>query len=405
MNFYYFLSNRLNQTRKNSFSHLVSIIAIVSVALGLAVMLVSFAVLQGFRKEIEEKIFSFGAHLQVTKYDVKNSFEENPISINRNIYKNALQNPSILHIQKYSLKAALLKSGEGVSGIVLKGIGSDFDTARFAKNMISGRLPQLNDTSYSKSIAISKIIADKMRLSLGDTVLIYFVQNPPRYRKLVVCGLYETSMEEFDELMAICDIRLNQKINNWADSLVGGYEIYVRDFAQLDTAASSVIDDLDYDMQLEKVTEKYIQIFDWLQLLDKNVIIFLSLILLVASFNIISTIFIMIMERTPMIGILKALGATNRQIQKLFLWQGVQIIVKGLFWGNIIGLGTCALQYYFKIIPLEPSTYYMSSAPIFWDWTIFIYLNLITFFIIGVVLLIPVLVISNIKPVKSIKWN
>ncbi len=405
MNFYYFLSNRLNQTRKNSFSHLVSVIAVISVALGLAVMLVSFSVLQGFRKEIEEKIFSFGAHLQVTKYDVKNSFEENPISTQRNLYANASKFKDILHIQKYSLKAALLKSKEGVNGIVLKGIAPDFDTTRFLKNMLSGHLPNLADTSYSKSMVVSKRIADKMRLALGDTVLIYFVQNPPRYRKLVVSGVYETSMEEFDDLMAICDIRLNQKINNWADTLVGGYEIYIRDFSKLDTATANIVQGLDYDMQLEKVTEKYIQIFDWLQLLDKNVIIFLGLILLVASFNIISTIFIMIMERTPMIGVLKALGARNRQIQKIFLWQGFQIVAKGLLLGNIIGLGICALQYYFKIIPLDANTYYMPYAPIYWHWEIFIYLNLITFFTIALVLLIPVLIISNIKPVQSIKWN
>lgn len=368
-------------------------------------MLVSFAVLNGFRNKIQDKIFSFGGHIQISKYDVKNSMEENPLSINRMLFQNAKLQPHVASIQRYSHKAALLKSAEGVSGIVLKGIGKDFDTARFSKNLVSGHLPFLADTGYGKTFTVSKRLADKMRIKLGDTVLIFFVQNPPRYRKLTVCGIYETSMEEFDEAITFCDIRLNQKMNNWPDSLVGGYEIYLKDFSQIDTASAQLLQTMDYDMQLEKVSDKYIQLFEWLRLLDRNVVIFLSLILLVASFNIISTLFIMIMERSQMIGVMKALGASNGQIQKIFIYIGLQILIKGLLIGNFIGLSLCALQYYFKIITLDASTYYMSHAPIYWDWQLICMLNVVAFSVIALVLLVPVLVVSNVKPVKSIKWN
>lgn len=405
MNFYYFLSQRLLNTKEKSFSGLVSNIAIISIAVSLAIMIVSYAILNGFRSEIESKIYSFSGHIQVSKYDIKNSFEENPISIHRKLYTDATNINNIAHIQKYSHKAALLKSTEGVSGIVLKGIGQDFDTSRFYKNMLNGTLPILSDSNYSKQITISQKISDKMKLSIGDSVIIYFVQNPPRYRKLMVTGVYETSMEEFDEAIVFCDIRLNQKINNWNDSLVGGYEIFVQNTNQMDTTITRILEEMDYDMQLEKVSEKFLALFEWLNLLDRNVIIFLGLILLVAGFNIISTLFIMIMEHTQMIGILKSLGATNSQIQKIFFALGLQILFKGLFWGNLLGLSICWIQYYFKFITLDPSTYYMSYAPISWNWDIFLLLNLLIVIAIAIILILPTVIVSKITPIKSIKWN
>ncbi|TAH25754.1 MAG: ABC transporter permease [Cytophagales bacterium] len=405
MNFYYFLSQRINSNSAKSFSGLVNKIAIISVAISLAAMMISFAILHGFKHQIQEKIFSFGGHIKISKYDIKNSLEESPISNQSPFYEAAKNHPEILHIQTYSHKAALLKTQEGVSGIMLKGISKDFDTLRFAKNLIQGHLPYINDTSYSRSFAISQKIALKMNLHLGDTAIVFFVQQPPRFRKLAVCGIYETSMEEFDDVVAFCDQRLNQVINHWEDTLVGGFEILIKDFSKIDTVSNQMLELLDYDMQLEKVTDQYLQLFEWLKLLDKNVVIFLSLILLVAGFNIISTLFIMIMESTAMIGILKALGATNYQIQKIFVYLGLQIIAKGLFWGNLIGLSLCAVQYFFRIIPLDPSTYYMPFAPIYWDWKIFFLLNLIAFLLIAILLLIPVMIIANIKPVKAIRWD
>ena len=405
LNLYYFFSSRLNSLKKDSFSFLVSRIAITSIALGMAVMLVSFSILEGFQKRIKDKIFSFSGHIQITKYDTKKSFEETPISVNSSLYKNYKSNSEIEKIQVFSLKPGLLKTKEGVNGIILKGISNDFHIDKFAKNLVEVRFLHLNDTSYSKDILVSKIIANKMRLRLNDTVLIFFVQNPPRFRKVTVCGIYESGLEEFDNLIVLGDIKLNQKLNNWNDTLVGGYEIFLSDFSAIDTVAKTVMNEMDYDMQLEKITDKYIQIFDWLALLDRNVIIFLVLILLVACFNMVSTLSIMIMERTNMIGVLKSVGATNKQIRAIFIYNGIFIVLKGLALGNIIGLGLCFIQYTFNFIPLDPENYYMSTVPIEWNWQVIVGLNMLTFTLISLVLIIPVMIISNIKPVNSIKFN
>jgi lipoprotein-releasing system permease protein len=244
-----------------------------------------------------------------------------------------------------------------------------------------------------------------MRLKTGDSLLMFFVQYPPRFKKLAIKGIYETGLEELDDQVIIGDIKLNQNLNNWADTLVGGYEIYIKNFSQLDEVSQKVFEVMDYDMQLEKITDKYLQIFDWLTLLRRNVRIFLVLILFVACFNMVSTIFIMIMERTNMIGLLKALGARNDQVHAIFIYNGLFIILRGMLFGNLIGLGFCALQYYFKLIPLDPENYYMSSVPIEWNWLMIVLLNLLIFVMISLVLVIPVFIISRISPIKAIKFN
>jgi lipoprotein-releasing system permease protein len=377
-----------------------------SIMMGIAVLLVSFAIMEGFNKKIQDKIFSFGSHLQVTKYDLHKSYEESPLTTNSELFKHPERIKEISHIQAFSLKPCLLKTDEEVLGVVLKGVGKDFNYPSFKINMVAGSFINFgNQEQPSKDILISERIADKLRLKVGDTVMVYFVQNPPRYRKLMVKGIYETGLEEFDDMIIIGDIRLNQKLNDWNDTLVGGYEIFIRDFSKLDEVSKKVFELMDYDMQLEKITDKYIQIFDWLTLLKRNVRIFLGLIIIVAFVNMVSTIFIMIMERTNMIGILKALGATDNQIHTIFIFNGLSIILKGMLFGNIIGLGFCYLQYHFKFIPLDAENYYMHTVPIEWNWFTIIALNAITFFLISIVLALPVVIISRIKPIQAIKFN
>lgn len=405
MNLYRFLSKRIHKAGKDSFSTVVTQISIISIALGLAIMIISFAILDGFKKNIQEKIFSFSSHILVTKYDLHKSYEESPLSKNWKLYKNNKLIPEVSHMQVFSHKPGLLKTDEEVMGVVLKGVDKDFNIERFSKNIVKGNFITLGDSAYSPEILVSKRIAYKMRLDVGDTVIMYFVQNPPRFRKLVVKGWYETGLEEFDELIIIGDIRINQKLNGWPDTLVGGFEIFIKDFKKLDKTAEKVFEIMDYDMQLEKITDKYIQIFDWLTLLNRNVLIFLVLILFVASFNMVSTIFIMIMERTNMIGMLKALGATNKQVQWVFIYNGVNILIKGMLYGNIAGIGFCALQYYFKLIPLDEENYYMTTVPIEWDWLIIAGLNVLTFILITLILIIPIMVIAKIKPIKAIRFD
>ena len=405
LNLYHFLSKRIHKGGKDSFSTVVTKISITSISLGLAIMIISFAILDGFKKNIQEKIFSFSSHMAVTKYDLHKSYEESPLSKNWKLYNNNKLVSEVNHIQVFSHKPGLLKTDEEVIGVVLKGIGKDFNIERFKTNIIKGSFITIGDSSYSPEILVSKRIAFKLKLDVGDTVLMYFVQNPPRFRKLVIKGWYETGLEEFDDLIILGDIKINQKLNDWQDSLVGGFEIFIKDFGKLDYTAEKVFEVMDYDMQLEKITDKYIQIFDWLSLLNRNVLIFLILILFVASFNMVSTIFIMIMERTNMIGMLKALGATNRQVQWVFIFNGLNILLKGLLYGNIAGIGFCALQYYFKLIPLDEENYYMNAVPIEWDWLIIAGLNLLTFLLISVILVFPIMVIAKIKPIKAIRFD
>ena len=218
-------------------------------------MIVSFSILEGFQNEIENKIFSFGGHIQISKYDNNNSFEEQPIPVNTKLYTSQKELISVDKMQVYSMKPGLLKTHEGVHGIVLKGVGKDFYLEKFKKNITDGRFLSFEDSSYSKEIIVSKRIAERMRIKIKDTVLIYFIQNPPRFRKLSVCGIYESGLEEFDELIILGDIRLNQKLNNWSDSVVGGYEIFLKDFSKMDLASQEVFNAMDYDLQMEKITD------------------------------------------------------------------------------------------------------------------------------------------------------
>lgn len=405
MNLSYFISKRIQQTSSDSFSSAVYKIAVASIAIGVAIMLVSYLILGGFQQTIKEKIFSFAAHIQVTKYTFGNSYQEDPISIDTEIYKNYKDIDFIDHVQAFSHKGGLLKTDTEVQGVVFKGIGSSFDTSRFGSNMLEGRFIHFGDSSYSSEVLLSKKIADKLALSLGDDVLMYFIQNPPRFRKLTIAGMYDTGLEDFDDKVIIGDIALIQRLNNWPDSLVGGYEIFVKDYSKIDRDTEKLQEITPYDQYVEKTSDKYLQIFDWLSLLNRNVVIFLSLILFVACFNMVSILLILIMERTQMIGILKALGATNRQIRNVFIYNGILMMVKGLAIGNLIGLGFGFIQEKFKLIPLDPENYYMSFVPIAWDWPVIILLNILTFVVVSLVLLIPTVIISRVNPIKAIHFD
>lgn len=404
MNLSYFIAQRIRQTKIASFSSTVARIGVASIAIGLAVMIVAFAILGGFKSVIMQKIFSFGAHIQVSKYTMNNSYEEVPISTKSDLYKNFKPGPLLQHIQVYGHKAGMLKTDNDILGAVMKGVGRDFNWAAFRKTLISGNILQFPDSGYSSQIIVSRRIADKLRLQLGDSLLMYFVQKPPRVRKLLVQGIYETGLEEVDNSLIIGDISLVQRLSNWTPDQVGGYEIFVTDFNKLDPAFNQVFNEMDQDMAVIRITEKYLSLFDWLSLLDRNVVIFLTLILFVACFNMISILLILMMERTSMIGMLKAVGATDWQIRKIFLYNGMSLVTRGLLLGNLLGLGLCALQDYFHLIPLDPVNYFMDTVPIEWNWPIFILLNLATLLLVTLVLVIPTVIITRIQPIKAMAF-
>lgn len=405
MNLAYFISKRINKSQSNSFSSTIHKIAVASIAIGLGIMIISFLILGGFQETIMNKIFSFGGHLQVTKYTFGNGYGENPISVDLDIYQNPKDYDFIKHVQEFSYKPGLLKTEEEVFGVILKGIGKSFDTARFSNNIVKGQFISFDDSTYSTDVMLSQKIANVLKLDVGDEVIMYFIQNPPRFRKLNITGIYDTGLEDFDEKVIIGDIALIQRLNSWPDSLVGGVEIFVKDFDKIKQAEEKLVEITDFDLYVEKISDRYIQIFDWLSLLNKNVIIFLTLILFVACFNMISILLILIMERTQMIGILKAVGANDRQIQNIFMYNGIQMIVRGLIWGNFIGIGFGLLQDYFKIIPLDPENYYMSFVPIEWNWSIILGMNLLIFVMVSLVLIIPTMIISRINPIKAIHFD
>ncbi|MFD2245688.1 ABC transporter permease [Pontibacter ruber] len=404
MNISKYISRKISEVQSGSFTSSVTKIAIISIAAGIAIMIVSFAILEGFRNEIRAKIFSFGAHLQISKYDTNNSFEGAPISTSTGI--NSTDDiPGILHIQPFARKTAIIKTEDEVLGVVLKGVSKDYDLSAMQKNLDAGKLISFNDTASSKDVMLSRRIANKLRLKVGDEAIFYFIQQPPRARKLKVSGIFNTGLEEFDEVFVMGDLKLIRELNGWPDTLVGGVEVVLKDFDQIDVVADQVFDKMNYDLQLEKITDRHAQLFDWLKLLRKNVIIFLVLIIFVATFNMVSTVFIMIIERINMIGVLKAIGATDRQIRQVFYFRGLRLTLIGMFWGNLIGLGFCAVQYYFKLIPLDPENYYMNTVPISWNFGIIIALNLITLVLTMLAILIPAAMIARIKPVKAIKFD
>jgi len=405
LNLSYFISKRISGKGANSFSGMIHKIAIASIGIGLGIMIISFLILKGFQLKIQDKIISFGGHLQVTKFTLSRSYEEDPISRDLSLFHDYSNYPYIEHIQEFANKAGLLKANEEVMGVVLKGVSSTFDLSKFNQNIVAGVFPDLSDESIANQIMISQKIADMLSLNVGDDALLYFIQNPPRVRKLVICGIYETGMEDFDEKIILGDIRLVQRINNWPDSLVGGFEIFLTDFKRVDFYQRELEDVVGYELYIEKISDKFAEIFEWLSLLSRNVVIFLSLTLFVACFNMVSILLILIMERTQMIGVFKALGAPNKIIRRVFVYNGMRLIAKGLLLGNAIGITFGVLQSKFQFLTLDPKNYYMEFVPIEWNWGIIILLNILTFVLVSLVLTIPTIIISRISPIKSIRFD
>lgn len=405
MNLPYFISRRITSDNQSSFSSIISRIAVVSIAVSLAAMILAFFILGGFKETIKNKVYNFKGHLEVTKYNFGNSMEEPAVSTNSDFNKFYKDLDYIDHVQDFAHKAGLLKTDEEVQGVIFKGVGRNFDTTRFSPNMVAGRLFHFDDSTYSQEVIISRKISRSLRLNVNDKVFISFVQNPPRTRRLLITGIYETGLEEFDKQLIMGDIGLVRRMNNWADTLVGGYEVFIKDPNKMEEAEEDLFNMIDMNLFVDKISDKYIQLFDWLNLLNQNVGIFLALLLIVSVINMISILLILIMERTNMVGVLQALGSPRRQIKRIFVYNGMLLIGKGLLWGNIVAIVVAYLQDEFKLIPLDPENYYMYFVPIHWDFVALIGLNILTFVVVSMALGIPTLVISRIKPIAAIKFD
>jgi len=387
-------------------------IAMIGIALGLAVMILAVSIIVGFKKEVRNKVIGFGSHIQITNFDNNMSYEYTPIVVNDTLLNELKSYPGIRHIESFATKPGILKTDTDFQGIVLKGVDGSFDWTFFRDNLKEGELLTIDPEKVSTNVIISRYLANLMGLSVNDSFLSYFVQENVRARKFTISGIYETGFLDYDKLFVIVDIKQIRRLNGWSEDQVSGLEIMVDDYEHLDQIAEDLFflmaekKDVDGNNYLARsIKDLNPMIFNWLDVLDMNVIIILILMLAVAGFTMISGLLVIILERTNMIGILKALGQNNGSIRNVFLYVSFFLIGKGMLWGNIIGLSICLLQSYFKIFKLDPATYYLDAVPIDLSFQSFILLNLGTLIASMIMMLAPSHLITKIAPARSIRFE
>jgi len=407
LNLELFIAKRILKKEGDQFSRPIIKIATVSIALGLAMMIISVAILTGFQKEIRNKVIGFGSHIQISNFDLNNSYEASPISMNQAFYPSLDTIDGIRHIQIYAHKLGLIATDNENQGAILKGIGNDYDWSFFTKKIIKGNHFVVSDTGKTNEVLISKYLSNLLFLDIGDKLRMYFiVNNQKRARAFKIKGIYETGLEEFDEKFIICDIAHIQRLNGWESDKIGGFEVLIDDFDKLDELGKFIYEELtDNDLDAKTIRELHPEIFDWLDLSDMNVIIILILMVMVAGITMISTLLILILERTNMIGVLKALGTRNWSIQKVFLYNALYLIAKGLFWGNLIAIVLAMIQKEFGLITLPQESYYVSQVPININLISILLINIGTLIICFLMLIIPSFIITRITPVRAIRFN
>ena len=399
MNLSHLIASRLNFRNGKSFSSNVIRISAISIALGTAILVVSVLIQQGFRDEINRRIFSFGGHISLRQFSSGSLYEELPLSRRAEFLSKIKKLPDVASLQSFAFKPALLSNEKEVAGIILKGIDDDFNAAAFASNLPKGsrKFPSGN------AIWLSSRTARELELQQGQSVVAFFLQEPPRYRKLVVEAIYRTGLEDVDEHIAFVPMDLIREINGWEKETAGGFEVFIRDFSRLGPAMASVESVLPYNLAAEPVTTTHSQLFEWLDVIGRNVLVMFVLIAVVAGFNMAATLLIMVMERRQMIGVLKALGADNATIRGIFIRNGLRILLGGLLAGNVLGLGLALIQWKFRLIPLDPESYYLSSVPVGWTWPWILAINGGVILITWLVILIPVRLVNRIRPAEAVR--
>jgi len=413
LNLEYFIAKRIHfQQGKKNVSRPAVRIATIGIALGLAVMIISVAVVIGFKNEIRNKTIGFGGHIQITNFDNNNTYAMNPIQMDKSLIKKIESIDGVRHVERFATKPGIIKTDTEFQGIVIKGIDAGFDWDFFKANLIEGRIIDVSKSTATNEVILSKYLANLLGLKLGDSFFTYFIQDQVRARKFKIVGIYSTNFIEYDKLFLLADMRQVQALNDWDSTSFSGLEVLISDFDRIDELGDRV-----YDLTANKFNEegnaystqtiKQInpQIFSWLDLLDMNVWVILLLMLAVAGFNMISGLLILILERTNMIGILKSMGATDWSVRKIFLYHSFFLISKGIFWGNVIGLSLCALQYFTGIIPLDPEAYYVATVPVSFNWLYIILLNVGTLLASILMMIGPSYLITKIDPAKIIRYE
>ena len=405
-----FIAKRIAFNQQRSFSRFVIRLSVTATVISVMVMIITLAFAEGFQNTISEKVFSFWGHIRIHNYETSriSIAEETPIPRNDSVTRLITTSPEIRTIQAYATKNAILKTSENIEGALFKGVEANYDFRNLDKFLVSGRWIDFSDSSYSNEINLSEAMAKTLNLKVGDNLLIYFIQSggaSPRPRKLTIAGIFKTGIEEYDKLIALGDLRLIQRLNNWTANEVGGYEVFLNDYNDMDRISEDIMYKIPMEFRSSTIREIFPNIFDWLYLQNKTIAIVLIIMVIIATLNLITCLLILVLERTRMVGILKALGARNFTIQKIFLLHGSIISITGLLGGNILGLLVCWLQDKFGFIKLPEESYYISQAAVDIVWWQILLVNIFTFLICFLVLLIPTLVVKRIQPVRAIQFR
>ena len=415
MNLPFFLSRRIyfSEGDRHEVSRPAIRIATIGVAIGLAVMIITVSVILGFKHTIRDKVVGFGSHIQVTNFVTQQTAVPAPIAINDTLIRKLKKIPNVRHVECYTMTQGILKTDSDFLGVAFKGVGEDYDLSFIRQNLQEGTLPTFSSKTSSNKLVISRKMADKLQLHVGDKVYAYFIAyDDVRARRFTVSGIYQSNMKQFDDVLCLTDLRTTTKLNDWEPDQCSGAEILVKDFDLINETNMQVIeliknhaDRYGETLISQTIFEAYPQVFSWLSLLDVNVWIILALMICVAGFTMISGLLIIILERTQMIGILKALGARNSTVRHTFLWFAAFIISQGLLIGDVIGIGLVVLQQHTGFIHLDPASYYVDTAPMELNIPIIVILNVATLLISVFVLIAPSYLVSHIQPVKAMQFD
>ncbi|OAD90179.1 transmembrane permease [Aequorivita soesokkakensis] len=411
MNFEFFIARRIIASKdyKSSISAPIIKIAITAIALGIIMMLISIATGVGLQKKIREKVSAFNGDIIITNFDTNFSNDsQNPISKKQDFYPTFKNIDGIKHVQVSASKGGVIRTETDFEGVVVKGVGNDYDWEYFKDYLTEGKLPDFKG-DLNEDILVSEYLANRLHLKLGDKVTTFFlndeVSKTPRSRGFNIVGIYNSGFQQFDEQFIITDIRHIQRLNKWEDDQIGAFEVFINDFDEIIPIGNEVYNETGSTLDTQTIRQKYASIFEWLDLFDFNIIMIIGIMILVAGINMITALLVLILERTQMIGILKALGSSDWSVRKVFLYNAMYLIGVGLFWGNIIGIGLLLIQKYGKIFKLNPDTYYVNEAPVYLNWDYILILNAGTFLLCLLMLLIPSFIISKISPVKAIRFE
>lgn len=411
LNLEYFIAKRLfnSKEHKSSISAPIIKIAIAAVAIGMIMMIISIATGIGLQQKIRQKIAAFNGHINITSYTGNQSdVSTTPISTNQKFYPIFKDVDGIAHIQAVASKAGMIRTETAFEGIIYKGVGKEYDWKNIQEYLIQGRIPNFKG-ELNNEILISQFLAERLNLKLGQSFNTFFMREEidamPKARRFKIVGIYNSGFQEFDASFIIGDIRHLQMINRWKPDQVGAFEVFVDDFSAIKEKTDAVYDEIPSTLNVQPITEKFYYIFEWLQLFDFNIVVILIIMIIVATINMVVALLVLILERTQMIGILKSMGTNNWSIRKIFLYNAFYLIIRGLFWGNLIGIGLLVLQKQFEIIKLNPESYYVNVAPVDINLLYIVALNIGTVLVCLLVLLIPSYIITKISPAKTIRFE